>query len=146
MTSTLAIEERGEVWTTSCTKCGASGDYAFGDRAHAAQLSWWTSFRCDVCRMAYEEDGKGPLPEALRALVLRRFGLWGVHIVSGSTTAILKLARETLELDAHEMMALKAALPGPLFVGTEAEASRMHNALEGVGVTCRVSRLDAPRA
>ncbi len=114
----------------NCHVCNASAPLAFGERPRSAEF--WVAVRCAHCGTQIESDDAGSLPDDLRALELTRNGTWSVLVARPTETRQWTALRHELRLDLPGLATLKGSLPGPVFAGTFAEASRLCASLSKV--------------
>lgn len=126
--------------TERCAGCGLAAELDFGEHHTGADLAFWVSSRCENCAAQIESDGIGPLPEYLRQLERRRHGIWSVVVRRALGPAQWQAIRRELNLTVPALGDLKATLPGPIFVGTFAEAVRLCRILERAGVVAAVEQ------
>jgi hypothetical protein len=120
--------------TQPCDSCRLSAQLAFGERLAPNGLQFWVTTRCLHCGAQVESDGFGSLPANLRELELQRRGTWTVLAKPPAAPVQWSVLRRELELDLPELAKLKAALPGSVFLGTFAEASRLCTALTNADI------------
>lgn len=113
-----------------CHSCNRSAQFDFGERFGSSRF--WVAVRCPHCGAQIESDDTGPLPDDLRALELARRGAWSVAVERPTEVAHWTVLRRELRLGLPELARLKASLPGDVFVGTFAEASRLRLSLAEV--------------
>jgi hypothetical protein len=112
-----------------CQACHRSAQLDFGERGTSPQF--WVALLCLHCGTRIESDDTGSLPDDLRALELARQGTWSVAVERPTEAAQWSSLRRELQLGLPELARLKASLPGNVFTGTFAEASRLCGALAG---------------
>jgi hypothetical protein len=107
-----------------CDSCNRPAQLAFGERRGSPEF--WVTLRCLHCGAQVESDGVGRLPDDLRALELARNGTWAVSVERPTEPAQWAVLRRDLQLGLPELAHLKKSLPGNVFAGTFAEASRLY--------------------
>jgi hypothetical protein len=117
----------------ACDSCKRAAQLAFGERLSSPEF--WVSLSCVACGARVESDGTGSLPDDLRALELIRNGTWAVSVARPTEPAQWAALRRELRLGLPELAHWKESLPGSVFAGTFAEASRIRASLGKVLAT-----------
>ncbi len=120
--SVIAIARAFALFQT-CEACQSPAQLAFGERPRSPEF--WVALRCLTCGAQVESDGTGSLPDELRALELIRNGTWSVSVERPAEPGQSAILRRELQLDLPQLATLKGQLPGAVFAGTFAEASRL---------------------
>lgn len=121
-----------------CPQCGRRIDYAVGESLYGTSYAWWVAYRCTGCGAAMEGDGKLPLPDDLRQVLLEQEGEWALHMapVGAQTVASMRVLRKALGLSITETSKLRARWPGVVATGTRGEMGRLHRLLVAEGLEC----------
>jgi hypothetical protein len=126
-----------------CPTCGTSIDAQVGQAiGFDDRLLWSHAVKCAFCGYTIEADDSGFPPEDYRDAIRAQHGSWGVFVDgSASLTAVALVLKESLGMDRIAAIRAAKVTPGPLWMGTQAEAEWLRRQLARRAVVATCSRI-----
>jgi hypothetical protein len=112
----------------------------------SGRVVWNRENWCTKCDYAFAEHGGPPVPEDIRVASLARDGQWMVTFTDMDKWVSLAQALKKIGWSHAQVVALKAGLPGVLFLGLRAEAQCLLGSLTSYGVPVSLQRVSDPSA